>query len=526
MQALAFSGIQLRSDCGGKGKCGKCLVEIQEQNGAEIAGYRHVSTGEKPPRLACQTEVEGDLAIEIPPTSLAHAEIIAKPILMRKFDTGRVALRNEAEIGDYGLAVDLGTTTIAVFLCELGEGRVVASGSVRNPQAVCGDDVMSRISSVSTDRANLLRLQEMVVAAVNHTAASLANQYEIKTNMIRKVVVVGNSTMIHLLLGVDPTPIGVYPYHPVFADDRELAAADLGLALHPEARLYTLPLISGFLGSDVIAAAMAGELDMAVGESMIIDVGTNGEVMLNVGGDLSATSCATGPAFEGAAISHGMHAVSGAIDSVTIDPSTSRVSYTLVQYSPAEPKKPTGICGSGIVSGVAALLKAHIVFTNGGFDLQCNHPRLRRNQEGMVEFVLVPGEETQTGADITLTQKDIRGVQLAKGAILTGILLLCQEVNIELPQRFLIAGAFGSFLDRDDAMIIGMLPKVAESAVESVGNAAGEGAILALLNGDFSRRARDIARRTRVVDLASHPDFQKVFLKSLNFPDVQESKYD
>jgi uncharacterized 2Fe-2S/4Fe-4S cluster protein (DUF4445 family) len=469
--------------------------------------------------LACQTEVLSDLAIEIPPASLAHAEIIAKPTLMRKFDTPWVSMRNEAESDHYGLAVDLGTTTIAVFLCELGKGRVVASGSVRNPQTVCGDDVMSRISSVSSDAKNLQRMQEMVVAAVNQTAASLANECGIGINKIRRVVAVGNSTMIHLLLGVDPTTIGAYPYQPVFTEDREMVAADLGLELYAEARLFTLPLISGFLGSDVIAAAMAGDLDRAVGESMIIDVGTNGEILLNVAGDLSATSCATGPAFEGAAISHGMHAVSGALDSISIDPSTTRVNYTMIQNIPDAPTKPAGICGSGIVSAVAALVKAKIVLANGRFNLQCDHQNLRRNTEGLMEFVIVPGEETRTGADITLTQRDIRAVQLAKGAILTGIILLCREANLNLPHRFLIAGAFGSFLDKDDAMTIGMLPRLTEHGVETVGNAAGEGAILALLSEEFSRRARQIARRTRVLDLASHPDFQKVFLRSLSFPE-------
>jgi uncharacterized 2Fe-2S/4Fe-4S cluster protein (DUF4445 family) len=263
---------------------------------------------------------------------------------------------------------------------------------------------------------------------------------------------------------------------------------------------------------------MAGDLDRAVGESMIIDVGTNGEILLNVAGDLSATSCATGPAFEGAAISHGMHAVSGALDSISIDPSTSRVNYTMIQNIPDTPTKPAGICGSGIVSAVAALVKAQIVLANGGFNLQYDHQNLRRNTEGLMEFVIVPGEETRTGADITLTQRDIRAVQLAKGAILTGIILLCREANLNLPRRFLIAGAFGSFLDKDDAMTIGMLPRLTEHGVETVGNAAGEGAILALLSEEFSRRARQIARRTRVLDLASHPDFQRVFLRSLSFP--------
>ena len=526
-QALARAGIQLRSECGGKGVCSRCLVAIQEELGTESHRPVGVDAGSWLSRLverqACQWEVQSDLAIEIPPTSLAPAEVTAKPTLMRRFGPARTTPTPALTPAGYGLAIDLGTTTIALFLCDLGQGMVMASGSVRNPQVIFGDDVISRISSVASDRANLARMQELVVAAVNHSVASLAGQCGIEIGDIVKVVLVGNSCMIHLFLGVDPSSIGTYPYQPAFTSARELAAADIGLlVVHPEARLHTLPLISGFLGCDVVAAAMASDLDLREDETLMLDVGTNGEVMLNVRGDLSAASCATGPALEGAAISHGMHAVSGAVDSIRIDPVDLRVSYSLIQRNPEEPRKTAGICGSGIVSAIAALLKAGIILKSGRFNPESNHPNLRRNSEGAVEFVLVPAAETQAGMDITLTQQDVRAVQFVKGALLAGITLLCREAHSELPQRLLMAGAFGTFLNNEDAMTIGMLPRLAENAVETVGNAAGEGAILAVLHGDSAERAEEIARRTRVVDLASHPDFHKVFLDSLVFPDPRE----
>jgi len=526
-QALARAGIQLRSECGGKGVCARCLVAIQEELGTKSHRPVGVDAGSWPSRLverqACQWEVQSDLAIEIPPTSLAPAEVTAKPTLMRRFGPARTTPTPALTPAGYGLAVDLGATTIALFLCDLGQGMVLASGSVRNPQLIFGDDVMSRISSVASDRANLARMQELVVAAVNHSVASLAGQCGIKIGDIVKVVVVGNSCMIHLFLGVDPSSIGTYPYQPAFTSARELAAADVGLlVVHPEARLHTLPLISGFLGCDVVAAAMASDLDLREDETLMLDVGTNGEVMLNVRGDLSAASCATGPALEGAAISHGMHAVSGAVDSISIDPVDLRVSYSLIQRNPEEPRKAAGICGSGIVSAIAALLKAGVILKSGRFNPESNHPNLRRNSEGAVEFVLVPAAETQAGVDIILTQQDVRAVQFAKGALLAGITLLCREAQSELPQRLLMAGAFGTFLNKEDAMTIGMLPRLAENTVKTVGNAAGEGAILAVLHGDSAERAEEIARRTRVVDLASHPDFHKVFLDSLVFPDPRE----
>jgi len=514
-QALARAGIQLRSECGGKGVCTKCLVAIQVEPGTESHGpVEH---------LACQWEVRSDLAVEIPLTSLAPAEVISEPTFARRFGPARTtATRTRA---GYGLAVDLGTTTMAHFLCDLDQVKVLASGSVRNPQLIFGEDVVSRMSAVALDRANLSRMQGLVAAAVNQSIASLAAQCGLETEHIVKIVVVGNACMIHLFLGVDPSPMGTYPYEPAFTSARELAAADVGLlGLHAEARVHTLPLISGFLGSDVVAAAMATDLDVRDDETLILDVGTNGEVMVSVRGELSAASCATGPALEGGAVSHGMHAVSGAVDAIRIDPMDGRVGYSLIQRHPEEPRKAAGICGSGVVSAVAALLKAGVILKSGRFNPESRHPNLRGNRGGGAAFVLVPAADTQAGVDITLTQKDVRAVQFAKGAVLAGITLLCREARSGLPQRLLVAGAFGTFLNKEDAMMIGMLPRLAEEAVETVGNAAGEGAILAVLDGDSAKRAEAIAHRTRVVDLASHPDFHKVFVNALAFPDPWEKR--
>ena len=518
-EALARSGIQLRSECGGKGACGKCLVRIE---GEPRSAGGPAAPGQPLPlveSLACQTVVRSNLALEVPPPSLASAEAVEKPIRVRPGPP-----LSPSATG-YGLAVDLGTTTIAVFLCDLGRGTVLAAGSVRNPQLIFGDDVMSRISAVTGHVNALARLQEYVVTAINHTVAVLAAQCCVATDMIVRVVVVGNSSMIHLFLGVDPTPIGTYPYRPVFTGPRDLSAAKVGLlALHPQARVYTLPLISAFLGCDIIAAAVACDLDREAEATMIIDVGTNGEVMVSVRGVFTAASCATGPALEGATIANGMHAVSGAIDAVRIHPADSRVDYTLIQGNPQNPRRVAGICGSGIVSATAALVEAGVILGNGRFNPESKHTNLRRGSDGAWEFLLVPAVETEPGVDITLTQKDIRAVQLAKGAILTGITLVCREAGIDLPRRLLIAGSFGGSLNVHDAVTIGMLPRLPEHAVEAVGNAAGDGAILALLDRTVNERAAALARRTRVVDLAAHPDFQKVFVNSLGFPDPREER--
>jgi uncharacterized 2Fe-2S/4Fe-4S cluster protein (DUF4445 family) len=527
LQVLAQAGIQLRSECGGQGACGKCLVAIQEGPGTQTHDPVGTDADSRSSRLeqylACQWEVRRNLVIEIPFGSLSPAEVITKPTFVRRFGPVMTARTRAVSRGRYGLAVDLGTTTIAYFLCDLDQGRLLASGSMRNPQLIFGDDVMSRIRSVASDLANLARMRELVVAALNDAVSSLAGLRGLKTDGIVNIVVVGNPCMIHLFFGMDPSSIGTYPYLPAFTGGLQSTAAEVGLlGLHPEARVQTLPLISGFLGCDIVAAAMASDLDIRDNGTLLLDVGTNGEVMLNVRGELSAASCATGPALEGAAISHGMHAVSGAVDAVRMEPVDAGVGYSLIQHNPDEPRKAVGICGSGIVSAIAALLKTGILLKSGRFNPQSRHPNLRRNSEGTVEFVLVPAAKTQAGVDITLTQKDVRAVQFAKGALLAGITLLCREGRLGLPQRLLAAGAFGTFLNKKDAMTIGMLPRLAENSVETIGNAAGEGAILAVLHKDSAKRAEDIAQRTRVIDLASHADFHKVFVDSLAFPDPRE----
>jgi uncharacterized 2Fe-2S/4Fe-4S cluster protein (DUF4445 family) len=234
---------------------------------------------------------------------------------------------------------------------------------------------------------------------------------------------------------------------------------------------------------------------------------------------LSATSCATGPAFEGAAISHGMHAVSGAIDAVNIDKTSGKAIYSLIQQNPAKPKKPAGLCGTGVISTVAELYKTGLILKDGAFDSQADSAYLRLNENQLSEFILVPAENTQDGRPVTFTQKDVRAIQLAKGALRTGIDLLCQETGMELPTKLLVAGAFGSFINKKDALRIGMFPRISEQNIDVVGNAAGAGAILALFDENILTRANELTRATRVIDLSTHPDFQETFINSLAFPD-------
>ena len=525
MEAMVSAGLLLRSDCGGKGRCGKCVVRTtpivpEAQSAAEglelrSLGEERLSQGF---RLACCVRVLGDVAVEIPSESLLTPEVVQKglPVLLSRLDTLPPVSPDQRTSG-YGIAVDLGTTTIAVYLCDLSAPSILGSTSARNPQAIFGDDVISRISAVRTDSATLPRLQTMAVSAIDWAASALCRGSHIDPAAVGEMVAVGNSTMIHLLLGEDPSSIGVFPYAPAFYEGRLLAAGRVGLNFNPAARLRTLPLISGYLGADIVGAAIAADLSHSPAGTLLVDVGTNGEIICLSERGLAATSCATGPALEGAAIRHGMQATSGAVDSVRFRRDTGCLDYTVIARDPAHPQPPAGICGSGVIATVAELLRADILNKSGSFNADCGSPCLRPGENGVLEFEIVPAGTKDNRRSITLTQADVRAVQLAKGALRTGIDLLCRENGLPRPHKILLAGAFGSFINRRDALRLGMFPEMDEEEIEVVGNAAGAGAVLALLQEERFTQAREIAQATRVLDLAAHPDFQNTFISSLSF---------
>ncbi len=529
LEALIDAGVFLRTDCGGKGGCGKCRVKVlgapaeaaaaPDESEIKILGQKHFSAGY---RLACRMSVSGDIALEIPETSRLSAEVAQKGLTTLFTHLSDLKLSRTGKPGVYGLAVDLGTTTIAVYLCDLGAGSVLASTSARNPQALFGDDVMSRIGVIRSNPGLLQRQQKMAARAVEWGTTSLCRSTGVDPLRIESMAVVGNTTMIHIFVGEDPSSIGVFPYEPAFVRPRTLRAGSLGFHFNPNTRIHTLPMITGFIGADIVAAAMASNLARCETGTMLVDVGTNGEIMY-VGADgLVATSCATGPAFEGAAIQHGMHAVSGAIDAVRIDKAHGRAVCSVIQQDPHSPKKVAGICGTGVISAAAELLRAGVISSDGAFSRGTGSPYLQRDENDAPEFVLVPGKDTQDGRPVTFTQKDVRAVQLAKGALRAGIDLLCREAGRQRPLKLQVAGAFGSFINKKDALTIGMFPQIPESDIEVVGNAAGAGAILAVFDEKFAGQADELTRVTRVLELSVHPEFQNTFIESLSFPELLE----
>jgi uncharacterized 2Fe-2S/4Fe-4S cluster protein (DUF4445 family) len=525
LEALVNNGLLLRSDCGGKGRCGKCQVKIHDPDPESLSppsagevkmlGQKGLAAGY---RLACCATLLNGISLEIPASSRLSASVLEKapPLLLEKHTLSKD--RGGAQKNNYSLAVDLGTTTIAVYLCDPAAGKVISSIAMRNPQAIFGDDVMSRISVISSDPNLLRRLQRMAVKTVEWGTQALIDSINIAPAHIKTMRVVGNSTMIHIFVGQNPASIGVYPYEPQFVEEKQFAAESIGFSFNPGTEVHTLPLITGFIGADTVGATVAAELEENPVGTMLVDVGTNGEIMFLGKTGLVATSCATGPAFEGATIQHGVQAVPGAINTVKIDQEKRKVSYSLIQKEPGNTKKPLGICGTGVISAVAELLRAGIISKDGAFNHETKYPNLQLDENDIAQFILVPPEKTADGRAIVLTQKDVRAIQLAKGAIRTGIELLCIETHIDLPGKILLAGAFGSYINPEDALTIGMLPDLPPENIEGVGNAAGAGAILTLFDDRYAKKAKELSRSTRVLDLSTHPDFQDIFINALAFP--------
>lgn len=500
MEALTANSIFLRSDCGGKGVCKKCLVNIVDEN------------GNPQPTASCTSTVTEDMSVQIPETSLMSAHIIDKaPTELPAFFT----TRNRPKKGKsrrYGIAVDLGTTTLAVYLCDLADCTVLSSVAVKNPQALYGDDVMSRIGAIGEDKGRLERLQQLVVKAIEWGADRLLADRGLKdTHAPKQMVVAGNPTMIHILMGIDPAPIGTAPYSPVFTDAKKMPTTKIGMDL-PGLTVNTLPLIAGFIGGDTLAAMIAADLENEPSGTLLIDLGTNGELVLKDYDGYYATSCATGPAFEGAAISCGMQAIPGAINSVRLTSVRKLPKFSVITKKTGQ-TEPKGICGSGIISAVAAYARAGLIEKNGRIAGRKNVPSIRKDGNGTTGIVLHSGKN-----EIIISQKDIRAVQLGKGALITGIEFLLRAAGIETPRKIIIAGAFGSFLDKDDLLTLGMIPAIPTDLIEMAGNAAGTGAVMTLCDDYYFDRAKELARQVRIIDLATDINFQNSFVRQLHFP--------
>lgn len=499
--ALAASSILIRSDCGGKGICGKCKVN------------KISSTGEKESITACNYVVTEDIRIDIPQSALFSSHVISKAtVCLPPWFINR--MNRKASLRRYGIAVDLGTTTIAIYLCNSSVGEVISSISLKNPQAIHGDDVMSRIGWIRGNKSNPDILQELVVRSIEQGMIELLKANALETNDISQIVVVGNPTMIHIISGVNPESIGISPYRPAFYEARTIDSQSVGFNFN-HVPIRTLPQISGFIGGDILSAALATNLDHQPDGTLLIDLGTNGELLIKAGKKLLATSCATGPAFEGASLACGMQAIPGAINKVELRDSRDFPIYSVINSEGID--TPIGLCGTGAISAVAELWRNRIITPGGAFASDNSIKPLKNEAGGTCRYIIVDEDMNHHHSSIFISQKDIRAVQLGKAALISGIEFLTRAAGFSKPNKIIIAGSFGAFIDMEDMMAIGMIPDIKKEDIEIAGNSAGVGAIMVLSDTHYYTTAIDMSQKIKTIELADNTDFQKVFLKHLNF---------
>lgn len=436
--------------------------------------------------------------------------------------------------GIHGLAVDIGTTTVVAHLCDLRTGAVLATESMMNPQVRYGEDLMSRVSYGMSEPQGVERMHRAIVRAVNDLAERATQRVGLTPAAILDAVLVGNTVMHHLLLGIDPVELGGTPFALATSEPVDQRASDLGLDFHPSARVHLLPCIAGHVGADHVAVLLAESPHLQDEQMLVIDVGTNAEMSLGNRQRLLCASSPTGPAFEGAQITHGQRAAPGAIERVRVDPVSLEPQIRVIGHEgwidSAAPEalgveaRATGICGSGIIEVVAELYLAGVLRPDGRFDESAaeRSPRVRfAGRSG--EYLLVNAEQSATGAPIVVTQSDVRAIQLAKAALYAGVKLLMARQGAASVDRIVLAGAFGSYIDPTHAMTLGMIPDCALDRVYAVGNAAGDGARIALLNLGQRAEAARLAHWVQHVQTATDPSFQDEFVGAIALPHATDA---
>ncbi len=427
----------------------------------------------------------------------------------------------------YGAAVDIGSTTVALYLCNVRTGEMLAAESEMNPQIVYGEDVMSRIQYTIEHPDGLEKLHKAIISTLNKLLKQAAHTARIKTSEISEMVLVGNSTMHHLLLNLPPKDLGLAPFVPAIHKSVDVKARELGLHINPSGNIHVLPTIASFVGADTSAMIVAEEPHKQDENWLLIDIGTNAELVLGNRKRLVCTSTPTGPALEGAHVEYGMRAAPGAMERIHIDETTLEPKYKVIGVNGwntdhAEFKgQVKGICGSAIIDGVAELFRAGIVDSRGKFKTGLSSNRIRKGESGW-EYVIAWAEETSIGRDIPMTQQDVRQIQLAKAALFTAARTLLKRSGLETPDKIILAGGFGSYIDKEKAMLIGLIPDCELDKVYAVGNSAGDGARIALLNIEKRREIESVARKVERFELPTDPEFQNQFMLATSFPHMSE----
>jgi uncharacterized 2Fe-2S/4Fe-4S cluster protein (DUF4445 family) len=585
--AAHWAGIPIESTCGGRGTCGKCKVRVVRGHAERtLADYRHVSDGlDEGWRLSCQCEVTEDMVVEVPramsvpkaatmgvgrfvllePNAAKYLLELPAPTLedprsrLRRITdaladeglevshTARVLPRLaeaideegasvvtatvvgdllvDVEPGDtterlFGVSIDVGTTTVVATLMDLRVGAAAAVESTINRQAPFGADVLTRVSHTQMHGPEgLEELRGAIVATIDGLLGSVCATAGVARREILEVVAAGNATMLHLVLGVDPESIGRSPFTATFLEAQDLRAADVGIEIHPDGRLVLFPSVGAYVGADIVADMLATGIARDPGCRLLVDVGTNGEIVVGNEERVVATAAPAGPAFEGGQILHGMRATEGAIEGVSLDVADGAVHLQEIDGD----VEPRGICGSGLIDAVAQLRLAGLL-NDGGMLMSpdeavaAGHPlasRLRVDDEGVRAFALTD--------DVVLTQRDIRELQQAKGAIATGIEAAMRERGLEASDldEVLLAGSFGTYIDPLGARVLGLVPPVPVSRIHAVGNTASEGAKMALSSFREREVAFELPSFVEYLELSGMEDFNQRFIANVAFPPLE-----
>jgi len=510
LEAAGQAGIILNTVCGGSGTCGKCRVRLQP-------GDRSV--------LACRQRIQEDITVEVPRESRFFEQVILHHGIDRQIEIAPSIHDRYPELKGaghlFGVAVDIGTTTVVAMLVDLADGLCKATAATENPQIRYGDDVISRIS-YAAGKDGLDRLHETIINCVNDLIGRLCGSANVEASQIYELTVAGNTTMNHIFLKFPVEQLGRAPYKAWSTEAQDRNAGEMGIAINPRGNVHVIESIAGFVGSDITAVAVAVGMDEAERMTLVVDIGTNGEIILGTKDRMYAASCAAGPALEGARIAQGSRAVEGAIEAVFVSGDDGGdIDIDVIGGGAAR-----SICGSGLIDAVAVLLELGLLDETGRFvEKKSLTGRLGEaildrliERNGQPAFVLAHNGDNGNPS-VVLTQKDIRETQLAKAAIRAGIELLQKRAHIadEDIEQVLLAGAFGNYIRRQSALTIGLLPNVGVEKVHFVGNAAGSGARMILVSSRCRKLAKAIASGIEYVEIAHEARFQTVFAEALMF---------
>jgi len=502
LEAARSLGLFIPSDCGGQGTCGKCRVTFRPVSIPTEKDLRHLSPFEIATgfRLACEHVIDRRTWVTLPQTVQAKILTSGKSKPMKR-------QRDPGLVGQKGVAIDLGTTTVVAYLMDLQTGVQLAQAATLNPQIAFGEDVMSRIDFATRAESGGAALRERILSCIDELVMQLLTIAAMSPKVVSRLSIVGNTAMHHLLLGLDVSTLGLAPYKPLMRHSVTSSVESLGLKSVGSAEAYIAPNIAGFVGGDAVGFILSQGLDSGKDTILGIDIGTNAEIVLAHNGKAVCCSAAAGPAFEGARITHGMRGQDGAIEHVHIDDPENPPDLFVIGDSP-----PQGLCGSGILDTVAELRRVGIIDRKGRMYPSA---RVNRGEQGLY-YVLTGSVDSDTESRIVFTQSDVRQVQLAKAAISAGTRVLMEVCGVrpaDIDLLFL-AGAFGNYLRPESALRIGLFPPIPVDRIVPVGNAAGEGAKRLLLSSRERAHAERLIDEVEYIELATHPSFAQMFMEA------------